>query len=335
MYIMSTNKWKLIFFLQNDYLFVLQLDFQYHRLFWLPDLFILVCPVELPNVTFVWHPLPWVPSTLSGVGVGLVFISDLSWDVVLSLTYVILWWEEYKWVVLTTKAAVLLQQSRANPGARLPPRSGSFRACLTLSNATPKSRREMSATLKSTLSADSLTFKRSWCTFQPKLIKFAGSSVFSSRHLCTAHLTSMCPLFAINASMFIFCLWCNSNLFRRSHHFQLWFLWHQTKPFFFCSHIHLILQVPFITLSGYSTFNVAFYCVRFTLCYSSQFSFYWHTNIDPFVKFYFCCTLFCGGFLIRHIILTLVCLLHSCISASLNDFMPHFCALSKLLKNCL
>lgn len=105
--------------------------------------------------------------------------------------------------------------------------------------------------------------------------------------------------------------------------------------FFFCSHIHLNLRVPFITLSGYSTFNVAFYCVRFTLCYSSQFSFYWHTNIDPFGKFYFCCTLFGGGLVIRHIILTLVCLLHSCISVSLNDFMPHFCALSKLLKNCL
>lgn len=156
------------FFLQSDYLFVLQLDFQYDPLFWLLDLFILVCPVELPNMTFVWHPLPRVPSTLSGVGMGLVFISDLRWHVVLSLTYVILWWEEYKkWVVLMIKAAVL---SRANPGASLQPRSGSFRTCLTLSNATPKSRREMSATLKSTLSADSLMFKRSWCVFQPELI---------------------------------------------------------------------------------------------------------------------------------------------------------------------
>lgn len=53
---MITGKWKLYFFYDSNYLSVLQSDFQYHLLFSLLGLFVLVWLVELSSLAIVWHP---------------------------------------------------------------------------------------------------------------------------------------------------------------------------------------------------------------------------------------------------------------------------------------
>lgn len=50
-------------FYNSGYLFVLQIDFQYHSIFDLPGLFNLYL-VQISNMTFLWHPVPWQPGTL-------------------------------------------------------------------------------------------------------------------------------------------------------------------------------------------------------------------------------------------------------------------------------
>lgn len=115
---------------------------------------------------------------------------------------------------------------------------------------TPKITIEMSATLKTALGADNLMFKRGCCSSQLELIKLCTVYLFK---VSSAHTTPALQILHPCIPCLFLMLPCR---FFPSGLTQISFIIFTTD--FFCSHIHLKVRVPFVTLSRYSTSGIEF-----------------------------------------------------------------------------